>query len=60
MATAKIHPGMFECIVARYRKRASCLAGWKAVPSYTIAKDERYYLSMALLPKLWQTDIMWS
>jgi acetyl-CoA acyltransferase len=51
MATAKIRSGMAECIVAGGTESMSLVptAGWKTVPSYTIAKDEPdYYLSMGL------------
>jgi len=51
MATAKIRTGMAECIIAGGTESMSMVptAGWKTVPSYTIAKDEPdYYLSMGL------------
>ncbi|RYY70384.1 MAG: acetyl-CoA C-acyltransferase [Chitinophagaceae bacterium] len=51
MATAKIRTGMAECIIAGGAESMSLVptAGWKTVPSYTIAKDEPdYYLSMGL------------
>ncbi|MBC7874048.1 MAG: acetyl-CoA C-acyltransferase [Ferruginibacter sp.] len=51
MATAKIRMGMAECIVAGGTESMSLVptAGWKTVPSYSIAKDEPdYYLSMGL------------
>ncbi|HRD58583.1 MAG TPA: acetyl-CoA C-acyltransferase [Ferruginibacter sp.] len=51
MATAKIRTGMAECIIAGGTESMSLVptAGWKTVPSYTIAKDEPdYYLSMGL------------
>lgn len=51
MATAKIRSGMAECIIAGGTESMSLVptAGWKTVPSYTIAKDEPdYYLSMGL------------
>ena len=51
MATAKIRTGMAECIIAGGTESMSLVptAGWKTVPSFTIAKDEPdYYLSMGL------------
>ncbi len=51
MATAKIRSGMAECIIAGGTESMSLVptAGWKTVPSYTIAKEEPdYYLSMGL------------
>ena len=51
MATAKIRMGMAECIIAGGTESMSLVptAGWKTVPSYSIAKDEPdYYLSMGL------------
>ena len=51
MATAKIRTGMAECIIAGGTESMSMVptAGWKTVPSYSIAKDEPdYYLSMGL------------
>ncbi|HMC99375.1 MAG TPA: acetyl-CoA C-acyltransferase, partial [Ferruginibacter sp.] len=51
MATAKIRTGMADCIVAGGTESMSMVptAGWKTVPSYSIAKDEPdYYLSMGL------------
>ncbi len=51
MATAKIRSGMAECIIAGGTESMSLVptAGWKTVPSYSIAKDEPdYYLSMGL------------
>ena len=51
LATAKIRSGMAECIIAGGAESMSLVptAGWKTVPSYTIAKDEPdYYLSMGL------------
>lgn len=51
MATAKIRTGMAECIVAGGTESMSMVptAGWKTVPSYTIANEEPdYYLSMGL------------
>src|SRR3954463_2197098 len=51
MATAKIRTGMAECIIAGGTESMSMVptAGWKTVPSYTIAKeDPDYYLSMGL------------
>src|SRR4029077_11473906 len=51
MATAKIRSGMADCIVAGGTESMSLVptAGWKTVPSYSIAKDDPdYYLSMGL------------
>ena len=51
IATAKIRTGMADCIVAGGTESMSLVptAGWKTVPSYTIAKeDPDYYLSMGL------------
>ena len=51
MATARIRCGMAECIVAGGTESMSLVptAGWKTVPSYSIAKDEPdYYLGMGL------------
>ena len=51
MATAKIRSGMAECIIAGGTESMSLVptAGWKTVPSYSIAKEEPdYYLSMGL------------
>jgi acetyl-CoA acyltransferase len=51
MATAKIRSGMADCIIAGGTESMSMVptAGWKVVPSYSIAKDEPdYYLSMGL------------
>ncbi len=51
MATAKIRTGMADCIIAGGTESMSMVptAGWKTVPSYSIAKDEPdYYLSMGL------------
>lgn len=51
MATAKIRMGMADCIIAGGTESMSMVptAGWKTVPSYSIAKDEPdYYLSMGL------------
>jgi acetyl-CoA acyltransferase len=51
LATAKIRSGMAECIIAGGTESMSLVptAGWKTVPSYSIAKDEPdYYLSMGL------------
>jgi acetyl-CoA acyltransferase len=51
IATAKIRMGMADCIIAGGTESMSMVptAGWKTVPSYTIAKDEPdYYLSMGL------------
>lgn len=51
MATAKIRCGMAECIIAGGTESMSLVptAGWKTVPSYTIAKEAPdYYLGMGL------------
>lgn len=51
IATAKIRTGMAECIIAGGTESMSLVptAGWKTVPSYSIAKDDPdYYLSMGL------------
>ncbi len=51
MATAKIRTGMADCIIAGGTESMSLVptAGWKTVPSYSIAKDDPdYYLSMGL------------
>ncbi|MDB5229345.1 MAG: 3-ketoacyl-CoA thiolase [Chitinophagaceae bacterium] len=51
IATAKIRMGMAECIIAGGTESMTMVptAGWKTVPSYSIAKDEPdYYLSMGL------------
>ncbi len=51
MATAKIRSGMAECIIAGGTESMSMVptAGWKTVPSFTIAETEPdYYLSMGL------------
>ncbi len=51
MATAKIRMGMADCIIAGGTESMSLVptAGWKTVPSFSIAKDEPdYYLSMGL------------
>lgn len=51
MATAKIRTGMAECIIAGGTESMSLVptAGWKTVPSYSIAIDEPdFYLSMGL------------
>lgn len=51
IATSKIRMGMADCIIAGGTESMSMVptAGWKTVPSYTIAKDEPdYYLSMGL------------
>lgn len=51
IATAKIRMGMAECIIAGGTESMSLVptAGWKTVPSYSIAKDEPdYYLGMGL------------
>ena len=51
LATAKIRTGMAECVIAGGTESMSLVptAGWKTVPSYSIAKtDPDYYLSMGL------------
>lgn len=51
MATAKIRTGMADCIIAGGTESMSLVptAGWKTVPSYSIAANEPdYYLSMGL------------
>ena len=51
MASAKIRMGMADCIIAGGTESMSLVptAGWKTVPSYSIAKDDPdYYLSMGL------------
>jgi acetyl-CoA acyltransferase len=51
MATAKIRSGMAECIIAGGTESMSLVptAGWKVVPSFTIAESEPdYYLGMGL------------
>lgn len=51
LATAKIRTGMAECIIAGGTESMSLVptAGWKTVPSYSIAETEPdYYLSMGL------------
>jgi len=51
LATAKIRTGMADCVIAGGTESMSLVptAGWKTVPSYTIAKtDPDYYLSMGL------------
>src|SRR4029079_9983043 len=51
IATAKIRSGQAECIIAggTDSMRLVPTAGWKTVPSYSIAKDDPdYYLSMGL------------
>lgn len=51
MATAKIRAGMAQCIIAGGTESMSLVpaAGWKTVPSYTIAhSDPDYYLNMGL------------
>jgi acetyl-CoA acyltransferase len=51
IATAKIRTGQAECIIAGGTESMSLVptAGWKTVPSYSIAKDDPdYYLSMGL------------
>ncbi|MGZ8509073.1 MAG: thiolase family protein, partial [Chitinophagaceae bacterium] len=51
IATAKIRTGLADCIIAGGTESMSLVptAGWKTVPSYSIAKeDPDYYLSMGL------------
>lgn len=51
IATAKIRTGLADCIIAGGTESMSMVptAGWKTVPSYSIAKeDPDYYLSMGL------------
>jgi acetyl-CoA acyltransferase len=51
IATAKIRMGMADCIIAGGTESMSMVptAGWKTVPSYSIAQDAPdYYLSMGL------------
>ena len=51
IGTAKIRMGMADCIIAGGTESMSMVptAGWKTVPSYSIAKeDPDYYLSMGL------------
>lgn len=51
IATAKIRMGMADCIIAGGTESMSMVptAGWKTVPSYSIAQDNPdYYLSMGL------------
>ncbi|MBD0332800.1 MAG: acetyl-CoA C-acyltransferase [Chitinophagaceae bacterium] len=51
IASAKIRTGMADCIIAGGTESMSMVptAGWKTVPSYSIAQDEPdYYLSMGL------------
>src|SRR6202012_1226866 len=51
MATAKIRAGMADCIIAGGTESMTMVpqAGWKTVPSYSIASDEPdYYLNMGL------------
>lgn len=51
IATAKIRTGFADCIIAGGTESMSLVptAGWKTVPSYSIAKeDPDYYLSMGL------------
>jgi acetyl-CoA acyltransferase len=51
IATAKIRMGMADCIIAGGTESMSMVptAGWKTVPSWSIAKtDPDYYLSMGL------------
>ncbi|HEY4285619.1 MAG TPA: acetyl-CoA C-acyltransferase [Puia sp.] len=51
MATAKIRSGMAECIIAGGTESMTMVpqAGWKTVPSYSIASQEPdYYLNMGL------------
>lgn len=51
IASSKIRSGLADCIIAGGTESMSLVptAGWKTVPSYSIAKDEPdYYLSMGL------------
>ena len=51
IATAKIRNGMAECIIAGGTESMTMVptAGWKVVPSYSIASDDAdYYLNMGL------------
>lgn len=51
IASAKIRTGQADCIIAGGTESMSLVptAGWKTVPSYSIAKDDPdYYLSMGL------------
>src|SRR5580693_3629763 len=51
IATAKIRSGQAECIIAGGTESMTMVptAGWKTVPSYSIATEEPdYYLSMGL------------
>ncbi|HEY4205240.1 MAG TPA: acetyl-CoA C-acyltransferase [Puia sp.] len=51
IATAKIRMGMADCIIAGGTESMSMVptAGWKTVPSYSIASDDPdYYLNMGL------------
>jgi acetyl-CoA acyltransferase len=51
MATAKIRTGMADCIIAGGTESMTMVpqAGWKTVPSYSIASDDPdYYLNMGL------------
>jgi acetyl-CoA acyltransferase len=51
IATSKIRMGMADCIIAGGTESMSMVptAGWKTVPSFSIASDEPdYYLSMGL------------
>jgi len=51
LATAKIRTGMADCVIAGGTESMSLVptAGWKTVPSYSIAQnDPDYYLSMGL------------
>ena len=51
IATAKIRMGLADCIIAGGTESMSLVptAGWKTVPSYSIAKDDPdYYLGMGL------------
>ncbi len=51
IATSKIRSGLADCIIAGGVESMTMVptAGWKTVPSYSIAKDEPdYYLSMGL------------
>lgn len=59
IATAKIRMGMADCIIAGGTESMSLVptAGWKTVPSYSIAKDEPdYYLSMGLTAEAVATE----
>jgi acetyl-CoA acyltransferase len=59
MATARIRTGMADCIIAGGTESMSMVptAGWKTVPSYSIAKDDPdYYLSMGLTAEAVASD----